>query len=111
MPKPFFPDPAFAWLFALGLIGLTAVAVVTRSDATACLPGAAVLLAGVSLLAYDETFEHAIPAAAFVLPAVAPLPLLFGRRFRAVQYALGLLLLAAGVGLAAWHEPLDFENL
>lgn len=71
MPKPFFPDPAFAWVFVLGLLGLTGVAAWTdtrwgliRNKLTV-----STLAAGVVLNLVRGAWNVQVGHPAWVLPA------------------------------------------
>lgn len=71
MPKPFFPDPVFAWLFVLGLIGLTSVAawVDTRKAIVPNRLTVATLLAGLAANLIRGAWNVQVGHPSWVLPA------------------------------------------
>lgn len=107
-----------ATLIAFASFGITAIAFLGRIDAAGAIPAMAVALPGVLVAGYHETFS-AVPAIAFLLPALAPLatallsfmPERFVKGWR--LWAIAALLVGAptfaAVVLAARAEPLQFE--
>jgi hypothetical protein len=108
-----------ATLGGMALIGIGIVAVFTKTETGAVLPGAAILLSGTAFAAYHETFSE-IPAAAFVLPAASPLLALVGlvpvvdrlgpKRRALIVMLPALVAMAVGVVLAMRAEPLRFDD-
>ena len=108
-----------AMLGAMGLFGLSAVALFTKADVGAVYPGAAVLLVGTLFAGYHETYSE-VPSKAFWLPAVAPLLALVGlipwvQRLKPWQRVLivavpTLIALGVAVGFAMSYETLAFGD-
>jgi len=100
-------------------VGIASVAIFTKADCGAAMPGAALLLVGVLYAGYHET-ESLVPKAAFVLPAFAPVVALVGlipalerrtpRSRNAAVLVPVLLVLSTAVALAAANETLSFET-
>lgn len=109
-----FVDIATIMAACLGTIAL--LAWLTKTDPASAAPGVAVMLPGLMLVGYQDTFSE-VPTASFATIALAPLtlaPLLLPgvRRSRwALPLLAGLLIavLAIGVGLAMRAESLSFE--
>lgn len=99
-------------------VGIASVAVFTKADCGAAMPGAALLLVGVLYAGYHET-DSLVPKAAFVLPALAPVVALVGsipalerrgpRTRNAAVLVPVLVVLLTAVALAAANETLSFE--
>lgn len=108
-----------ATLGGMGLLGIAIVVAISPCETGPILPGAALLLVGVSFAGYHETTSE-VPAAAFALPAVAPLFALVGLipwvdrlrpRWRIATVVLpALIACTVGVGIAMKHETLSFED-
>jgi hypothetical protein len=108
-----------ATLGGMCLLGFAVVAGFSGLESGSVLPGAAILLTGAAFASYHETFAE-IPAAAFALPAAAPLLALVGfvpavdrlrTRWRVLLVLLpALIAMGVGVGLAMRAEPLRFDD-
>jgi hypothetical protein len=111
-----------ATLGGAALFGVAVVALIGKADAGGALPGAAVLLTGVTLLAYDyrNTDGKVVPWASFALAAAAPLaaavaylpPLrkATGVWARLLPVALVAAVAAVAVGIAATYAPYDMPK-
>src|SRR5207248_2923235 len=114
---PYVSAADIAMIAGAALFGIAAVALVFKVDAGGALPGAAVLLTGVTLLAYDyrNTDGKVVPWGSFALAAVAPLaaavllvpPLrgMAGARPKLIALAPVAAAGAAAVGVAATCAP------
>lgn len=107
-----------ATVCAMALVGLAIVAWPMRTDVGAVMPAAAVMLPGLLLGGYYETYSQ-VPWLSFALVGIAPLFLLLYLASPLVRLAapLGTIVLmiillapmAVAVGLAMHAEPLQFE--
>jgi hypothetical protein len=107
-----------ALMTTFSLAGIAVVAWWKRADVAAVMPGGAVLLPGLLLAGYSETFSE-VPWVSFALVALAPLALvpallppvsrLEGWRLRLVQLGLLLVPVIIAVVLAMRAETLEFE--
>ena len=103
---------------AASLAGLAVVAWWFQADTGGAMPGAVVLLSGLLLTGYNETFSD-VPWKSFALAALAPLALipsllpplsrLQGYRLRLLQILLLLVPVAFAVTYAMQAETLEFE--
>lgn len=95
-------------------LGIAGAAYWTKSQPGGAIPAFAIGLPGLMLVGEQSTFSE-VPSAAFSLIALAPIPLLFVRkwpkmtwRFAFAGWMLLLAPAAVGVALALWNEALEF---
>lgn len=119
---PYLTAADTATLAGAALFGIAAVALFFKADAGGALPGAAVLLTGVAVLAYDyrNTDGKVVPWGSFALAAAAPtaavvllLPPLRrkgGTWPGLIAFALVAAAAATAVGIAATYAPYEVSK-
>jgi hypothetical protein len=108
-----------ATLGGMCLLGIAAVVAFAPGETGPAMPGAALLLVGISFAGYHETSSD-VPDASFALPALAPLLSLVGlipavnrlnRNRRSLLVILpALIAMGIGVGLAMRAETIRFDD-